>query len=61
MEEYIKAICIYGLGECPYHKSHCCLCEVELNSISADEAINIRHKCKIKGSRKVQAILQRNK
>ena len=50
MKEYERIVCNYGLEECPYKKSHCCLCEIKVESIKEAISVKIKHKCKVKGS-----------
>lgn len=38
---------------CPYHKSHCCLCEVAVESVKIDPQLTTRNKCKRKNSKLV--------
>lgn len=53
MSEFKKVLCITGADECPYKKEHCCLCEVDANSVAQDKQLIIRQKCKVKNSRVV--------
>lgn len=48
MEKYEKVICTKGMEECPYKKAHCCLCEIDVNSLRDDSQLSIKHKCKLK-------------
>ena len=50
MKEYERVVCNYGLDECPYKKSHCCLCEIKVESVKEALSVKIKHKCKVKGS-----------
>lgn len=38
---------------CPYHKSHCCLCEVTEDSVKMNPQLTTRNKCKQKNSKVV--------
>lgn len=53
MDYFKKVICSLGSDACPYKKSHCCLCEICIESINTEKPVVIRHKCKVKNSRMV--------
>ena len=49
--EYIPIYC--QESSCPYHKKHCCLCEVNAESVKHDPKLTTRNKCKMKNSKLV--------
>lgn len=57
MEEYKRVICIFGRTECPYHKDHCCLGEIDIRSLNGSIPLKERHCCKKKNSLKVIGVL----
>lgn len=57
MEEFKRVICSHGKAECPYHKGHCCLGEIDVRSLNGRIPLRERHCCKQKNSLKVIGVL----
>ena len=49
--EFVRIYC--QEKNCPYHKSHCCLCEVDASSVKQEPNLTTRNKCKQKNSKVV--------
>lgn len=46
MEEFKRVICTCGKAECPFHKDHCCLGEIDVRSLNGKIPLKEKHKCK---------------
>ncbi len=53
MDTYKRIVCSFGYEECPYRKNHCCLGEINVDSLNGIIPLRERHCCKVKSSRKV--------
>lgn len=57
MEEFKRVICKCGKAECPFHKDHCCLGEIDVRSLNGKIPLKEKHKCKMKNSKEVIGVL----
>ena len=58
MEEFKRIICTCDKNECPYHKEHCCLGEIDIRSLNGEVPLKEKHCCKQKNSHKVIGVLE---
>lgn len=58
MEEFRRVVCVCTKEECPYHKSHCCLGEIDVRSLNGNVPLIEKHCCKMKNSKKVLGKLE---
>ncbi len=54
-----RVICSCNKEECPYHKEHCCLGEIDIRSLNGKVPLREKHCCKQKNSIKVEGILEK--
>jgi len=57
MEEFKRVICSCSKDECPFHRDHCCLGEIDIRSLNGKIPLKEKHCCKVKNSRKVIGVL----
>lgn len=57
-EDFRRVICICTRAECPYHKEHCCLGEIDIRSLNDEVPLKEKHCCKQKNSIKVIGVLE---
>ena len=53
-----RIICSNTKDQCPYQLEHCCLGEINVNSLNDKEPLICRLPCRMKKSRKVICILE---
>lgn len=58
MEEFKRIICTCDKNDCPYHKEHCCLGEIDTRSLNGIVPLIEKHCCKQKKSHKVIGVLE---
>lgn len=59
MDTYIRIVCSCSYKDCPYKKNHCCLGEININSLNGIVPLKARHCCKVKHSKRVIGILNK--
>ena len=57
MNKYKRIVCSCSYKECPYKKEHCCLGEINIDSLNGVIPLKARHCCKVKHSKKVFGML----
>lgn len=58
-EIFRRVICNKSKQECPYHKDHCCLGEIDVRSLNDEVPLTEKHCCKQKSSIKVIGVLEK--
>ncbi len=58
-EFFRRVICMCDVEDCPYHKKHCCLGEIDIRCLNNSFPLREKRCCKKKNSIKVIGILEK--